>query len=251
MGGGQSVDPDLRASLIVGVAAASLSLLVGFVARVDLLALFFRALLFALVFGGGTYGLLLLVRRFLPELFESSEGEPLAEGDPLSQTAFVGEESADGELGTEVDIVLGPDEDDAYLVASGSGPDDEGSAPKTGGSARALARGEESEEAEDVEMEQEGAVSLVEAGIPASSSRNGAAMPARSSTEGEELDILPDLDSLTDSFIAPDSPSSAGISSSPRNTASKSSRKSSGTDGADPADLAKAVRTLLKRDQKG
>jgi hypothetical protein len=73
----------------------------------------------------------------------------------------------------------------------------------------------------------------------------------------DELDVLPDLDGFTDSFTASEF-SSGGSSNGdraermpavPSGGGSRSSR--TGQEGADPAALAQAVRTILKRDQKG
>ncbi len=83
--------------------------------------------------------------------------------------------------------------------------------------------------------------------------------PAAARAEGlEDLDVLPDLDALSDSFSAP---RSGEVAAAVREDSASGSyaRAALGGDAAlggaqrdtDPALLAQAVRTLLKRDQKG
>jgi hypothetical protein len=74
-------------------------------------------------------------------------------------------------------------------------------------------------------------------------------MGPRPSVALDELDVLPDLDSLTDSFVASsgDIVTNDDVAGSP----SPYAAGSAGSDKGDPALLAKAVQTLLRRDQKG
>jgi hypothetical protein len=78
----------------------------------------------------------------------------------------------------------------------------------------------------------------------------------RRSVGFDDLDILPDLDGFSDSFTA--SEFAAGGASGERTDSSRpvlpegpSSARQGPASGMDPASLAQAVRTILKRDQKG
>ena len=69
----------------------------------------------------------------------------------------------------------------------------------------------------------------------------------------DDLDVLPDLESYSDSFTASD----FALGGPPSNNNTKGyvghggSAARPGQEGLDPAALAQAVRTILKRDQKG
>ena len=59
-----------KPSAYVGGGAFLLSSLIGILGKVPFGTLFFRGLLWGVVFGGLAFGADLLLRRFLPELFE-------------------------------------------------------------------------------------------------------------------------------------------------------------------------------------
>jgi hypothetical protein len=241
------VNADLRASLIAAGTAAVLSSLIGLIAGVGLLALVLRALIGGLFFGAAVYGLILLAKRFLPGLLSASEGD--------ETPAFQGPEPS---RGARVDIVL-PGEG---LEPIGQG---EGGGGSFGRAAGALDGGMSAEEASL--LEPDGLVSETEAAIPPSagraSSEEGASSGIlgssqagqqasdsghRPSSNFEDLDVLPDLEGFTDTFAA----SEFGAKAAEARPAATSSQASSGSrDGMDPAALAQAVRTILKRDQKG
>ena len=254
MGGGLSVESDLRASLVVGAVAAGLSLLVGLLSRVDFLPLLVRALVFGIVFGGLGWAVLYFLRRYLPDLFDDGARSSAEPAGFETEAADGGGGETGSVLGSEVDIVLGPDDDEALLATGGEhGSGREGTAsPARAG--RGPAVGAEVEDAEDVDMEDDGAPSLIEPAVRSvESAPMGAAMPARASMGVDELDILPDLDSLSESFVGAGGDHDTGSSFASTESGSNESRgRTGGTGaGADPAALALAVRTLLKRDQKG
>ena len=234
------MDKDLRVSLVAAGAAALLSALIGVIAGVAFLALFFRALLGGLLFGGAVYGCILLLRKNLPGLFEAKGDESGAQGQAM---------------GAGVDIVL-PEEAvsaEAYSPIDSAAGFDESPSPRR----RATAGEGEEEAAELAPLDED---SLLEPERPqrTESTRESAAREASGRDRGpssgfEDLDVLPDLEGFSDAFT------SAEFSSSRDGTQGngdetnyhKNSGSRSGQEGLDPAALAQAVRTILKRDQKG
>ena len=78
----------------------------------------------------------------------------------------------------------------------------------------------------------------------------------RPSAGFDDLDVLPDLEGFSDSFTASEFASGGSSSTASQGGASYAGSASSsgsrqGQEGLDPAMLAQAVRTILKRDQKG
>jgi hypothetical protein len=239
------VDRDLRASLLAACSAAALSALVGIIAGVGFLALVLRAIVGGLVIGAAAYGGIALVKRMLPGFLEST-GTVGPEQD-LDSTAAP-------EMGANVDIVLPGDSPEAespepvaYVSAAEPADASEGAA---------LAENASSEEEADL-LEPEDSSFGAEAAIPIESAQDGG---RRTSAGFDELDVLPDLDGFSDSFTASEFASGgAGSERSEGATpASVMSASSSGASAArmgqgnlDSVALAQAVRTILKRDQKG
>lgn len=265
------MDTDLRASLIASGAAAILSMLVGVISGVGFLAIVLRALAGGIVFGAVVYGAFFLFRRFLPEMFSSGDGAET--GEPV--------------VGGTVDIVLqgeGPEETlgagqgltDLDSAAIGTGTDLEAGLasnlvgtpePAQQRSARspvppAPARGRqpavlaaEEEEAEDVSpfageslIDGDGSEEGEAEAFPQPQPSARASL-ARSSDGLDDLDVLPDLESLSEGFPS----SMGGGGPAPAHEFPESDHRPS--DGGrrgdtDPAMLAQAVRTLLKRDQE-
>jgi hypothetical protein len=240
------VDADLRASLFVALGAAVLSALVGVIAGVEFIWIVLRALLFGAVMGAAALGAVRLVRSVLPGLVPDRPGEAVEKADSIFSAG-----AEEPMTGTRVDIVLpggeaGPGA--AEAVEPGAGETEAESADRI-------------DEAEFASLEAEADQGTAsDAGLAdgrESAPGAAAAVPAQpeaSSREArpegiEDLDVLPDLDGFTDSFAAAEfSSSGGGAQAQARPEAGSSSRSS---DGLDPASLAKAVRTILKRDQKG
>jgi len=245
------MESDLRVSLIAGATASALSALVGLFSRVGILALLFRALIMGLFIGGLAFGAFLLIRRFLPELFLADGGSAGAlDGDDLDPGIM---DEGPPLRGSAVDIVL-----DDEGVGEGQGIDSETSFPLAGRrsaepeeepSVLPLIGGaeEELEEAEAVDAEPVAAMQT-----PRPPSPSFGALPGRVAEGVDDLDVLPDLETLTGSF-ADSVPSSVSYATGGDASGDSGPRRPTGkgADGADPAALALAVRTLLKRDQKG
>lgn len=269
------MEKDLRASVLAASASAALSALIGVIAGVGILTLLLRALAFGLVVGAGAYGCITLLRSMVPEvltpLADQDEAElPAAEAAPAPQEPLAG---------ANLDIVLPGDEASLDILAPGADAFEPAAlgegAISSAQEARPEARGraeprpearaavrasagipspvEELEEASLLEPES-GSGSAAEPAIPANADFD---KDRRSSVGFDELDMLPDLDGFTDSFTA--SEFASGGSSGNRAEAERpmpssgasSQARSGAAAGMDPAEMAKAVRTILKRDQKG
>jgi hypothetical protein len=252
------VDRDLRASLVAACAAAALSALVGIIAGVGFLILVLRAIMGGLLMGAAVYGGILVVKRSLPGLLDSEN--------PPGQESGI-ESLAVPEMGGNVDIVL-PGEGAEPFVASpdtiaaemaqGAGLQDSESLLDNPEPKIAKSEAEDVEEMADNDepslLEPEEAAYESEAAIPGDA---GGESGRRSSVGFDELDVLPDLDGFSDSFTA--SEFSSGGSSAGRSDGQSSAAVPGRTSPAprdahgnvDSVALAQAVRTILKRDQKG
>ena len=261
------MEKDLRASVIAAIAAATLSALIGIFAGVGFLILLLRALACGVLVGAAVYSCLLLLRKMVPELLT-----PIAETEePFDQRGRLdgSEEGAEAQAaavpqpGANLDIVLPGDDAEPGIFVHGAEAFVPAPAPLSGASAprqsAAHARAAFSsappsavEELDDANLLEPEADSGVEPVIPTNSAleRDGR------DTGFDDLDILPDLDGFSDSFAA--SESAAGKVSGEGADASRpvlseglSSTRQGPASGMDPASLAQAVRTILKRDQKG
>jgi len=212
--------------------------MVAVFSRVPFGPLLLRALLSGVGFAGLSYGAIRALRHFLPELFDDS--------------ARPAEHGSDGVLGSVVDIVLpGGDEEHSEAAHQTDRADSMPSASAFQGGLDVLAASVDSGEIER-EVADLRADALV-ASDPADTSSGGSVAP-RPSVGLDELDTLPDLDGFSDSFAE----GSADGSDAPAATASRfmgvsDSMPTAGSPdpGKDPVVLAKAVQTLLRRDQKG
>jgi len=234
----------LRSSIVAAGTAALLSALVGILSRVGLGALLLRALLGGLAFGALAYGGLFLARRLLPGLDSAAAG---AGGD-------------EGGLGRSVDIVLPGEAPEELVSAEPLEGEPAERAPAAGRhpakaadeepAAFARRRRDEPEEVEEIDEAPEELVSL----IGPEDQGPGAAVPRSESPSAasvDDLDILPDLDGFSDSFAPAEFQSVEGGGGPAAHSASAGAPRGGGSGSLDPAQLAQAVRTILKRDQKG
>jgi hypothetical protein len=233
------VDADLRASLFVALGAAALSALVGAFAGVVFIWIVFRALIFGAVMGAAALGSAWLVRRVLPGLIPDRRGEG-REGAESIFSAGAPEQA----VGARVDIVLpgGESEDEVEEAEPEDAEGEDGVLLER--DAADSGRGQ----AEEVSLiDEEESSAGAAAAIP--SPQAGADRDARPEAI-DDLDVLPDLDGFTDSFAAAEFSSSGGAAAAAQARPEEPGSTRS-SDGLDPASLAKAVRTILKRDQKG
>ena len=222
-----------RLAGLFAAAAFVLSSVTGIVARNAVGTIALRAVLLAVVFCGLGVGLQFVVKKFLPEL----TGAPVA---PAGERA----------PGSTIDIVL-PEESPL-----GAGRADDASSPEAPFEA-ALTR-EQEEEAGPVESLEEAGdqgIAVPEAPTDVSEVEESAAVaapdqPVREtvSQHSSSVDALPDIGSLEALGPAP------GRSRAPRRAGSGASAEQAMRSLAvqeDPSTLARAIRTVLKREDKG
>jgi len=223
-----------------GIGAASgflLSLLIGLFSGNPFGTVLLRALLLALLFAGFGIGAQVVLGRFLPEI----AGVPAAGGETAPK---------------KVDIVL--PEENPHAAAPGVRVAEPGGTTEDGvAEAQALAEGGRTEEDGDVEAmpsdlpppgPDEEAASVEEAVEGPAPKPAAAAEPVRPRTETDRprgAGPLPTLDSLGGAFGS--SPKRAAGASKSRADAGMTGQLG----GEDPATIARAIRTVLKKDEKG
>lgn len=206
---------EIRIPVIAASAAFVLSIVTGLFARVGAGTLFLRALLFAALFGAGAFFIGVLARRFLPETFEE-------ETDAVS---------SDDRIGTKIDIVLPGGESASDVPHEMEEVFDQGAV-----------------ETEMGRLEEEVESIRAEPLLPAENERlSDAGGPARPIVSPEDLDILPDLEGFSESFS--EIPSAENGGAEAPQTFGSSSRSSA--EDSNATLYAKAIHTILQKDQKG
>jgi len=232
---------DLKPGIIASATAFVLSFLIGIVSGAGILIVLLRALVFALVFFGLVFLAVFLLRNFMPELMpgaESNDSDQDMENDGISM-------DGDGAVpGTMVDLSIGGDDEDdlaPFLDAADqvnektvrAGMDQKGEDDYTG---KGL-----------VGSERRGTDGFM---ARAASVETVAEVPAKPPELIGDVDALPALDTFADSFVSP-----IGVEEgegSNRSSASPSNSTGSGAGGDFKAkEMAMAIQTILKRDQKG
>lgn len=213
---------DIRVMIIAAACAAVLSALTGVLCQVAFGALLLRALLSGAAFAALAAGALFIARKFTPELFG---------GAPARETIV----PSVGEPDHRLNIVL-PGETDAESPEAESLPP--APEPKIAG------------EADLRDLERDAQEIGTDTLVPTETAEVGEQpkATARPPASFSDLDVLPDLDGLSDSFTAAageDVDAGEPMDRDPISTTGAS------RDGVDAAAMASAVRTLLKRDQKG
>jgi hypothetical protein len=195
--------------------AFCLSFLFGLIGGVGFGTIILRAFLGALLFGCLGFGAEILLRRLLPELFVPA-----------------------GETGTVVDIT--EPETNPYERSSGDDLVEEAGDPDGGETSQAA---QAFEDADDLVEEIEE--------IPHSETDTAAqanAQPADNVEAGENFDALPDVGELDASFAAAGEDAAGGVLAK---TSGGNSKAAAITEDQNPALLAKALQTVLKRDNEG
>ena len=235
-----------RVGLIAATAAFILSFLLGIFSGALFWVLLVRAVGFALLFFILVMGARWLLSQFVPELLNPSEVDAEEEKADSADHA-----PGEDHLGKLVDVSV----------------DDE-STMETGGGFSVESPGREAEEEEEfaLGLDQQGQDGYTgEAGEDTGSVHPATTTAALPSGSVEDIDVLPDLESLSDSFISPvtegmdngednDTSMSGTYTKSgvPISGGSRGSGKTpKGGDSFDPQEMAKAIQTILKRDQKG
>jgi len=207
-------------SLISAAVAFILSFLIGLLSGAAFLAVLLRALSFSVAFFVLSFVAYWLLARYIPELL-SPEGD----GTDSDQE---GRESEATAIGARVDVSVGDDED--YTGSENPSPDDAEE------NTVALDQNDKDGYTEDVL-------------VSSASAPSTGAVPALPAGYRDDVDVLPDLDGMSDSFVSPIADESTG------NDHPGTPRKQRGAGGDsgsfDSHEMAAAIQTLLKRDQKG
>lgn len=235
-----------RVGLIAATAAFIISFLLGVFSGALFWVLLVRALGFALLFFILVMGAHRLLSQFTPELLNPSEASVDEATADLAENT-----QRDGHLGKLVDLSV---DDDSTPESAVLFPSERESQTGEGGEEFALGLDQQGQDGYTEETREEmGSIHSI---------TTTAALPSGSV---EDIDVLPDLESLSDSFISPlmdDTDHGEGNDSSISGTYTKSGvpisggfsgpgKTPKGGDSFDPHEMAAAIQTILKRDQKG
>lgn len=227
----------IRVFIVFGIAAFSLSFILGIFARADFFMLLLRALLAGIFSSGLSIAAYFILDNFLPEFFNSEDSQ-IDAGMDRAQS------------GKAVDIVLDDDEAaremasvqrKAELFRNPFGDAPESRKSSLEGDAESL-KDDPILLKEESENESDDDTSSLPIAVQ------------------NDLDVLPDLEGLSDTFIQPlqgdsDFSSDDRLKSAYQDlneTPTQSTTRSSGSsDGRDTETIVKAVRTLMARDKKG
>ncbi len=198
-----------KAVIFVGVGATAIALLAGLIGGVAFGTVVLRALLGGLFFAAAAMGVQLLVRRFLPELLEAFGDSP------------------PGDLGRHVDMVVDEDVDLLTPVEEPSFLDEE-------------AEDQEDRDMEEVSEDSEEGGELVEevTEVGSEEAAESSVPPRVPDVDVSSVDKLPDLDGFVDSFQDEGTveivDEDEGVSM---------------PGGQDAQTIAKAIQTVMKRDE--
>ena len=221
---------NFKASSIAAGAAFILSLLVGAISGVGFLMLILRAFIFAVAFFGFTCLVFWLLAQFMPELLSGGEDDL---GFPVS--------------GSRVDISLGDESvtgafpsDNSELI------DDIAGRPSTSAKAASPLLDQDGNAGYNDEGEVDGELEFVD---------DGQILGTGSGMSGRREDTLPDMDSLTEASSGNTADAintdDIGFNSSGPVRPKSSSKKADMAGDFNPKELAQAIQTVLKRDEKG
>ncbi len=261
---------------VCAAGAFLVSLVIGLIAGNPFGAVFFRALLFAVIFAGLGAGLRVVVKRYLPELVATNESTSgaAASGHAADSASRYAADSAsryaaDSDMrGAAVDIVLPEDEGLRRHAYAGLSRADR-TAP---GESIDADSDTDAEQAMDAELMDEDSTSQAEAQAlgdladelaeelpPAPDGRpaEAAAEELGPADESPRSSFAGDLDSLPDLAALEPSPGQGLVPGSARPTRFSTTPERPGDavrdnlSGQNPATLARALRTVLKKDEKG
>jgi hypothetical protein len=204
--------------------AFCISFLFGLISGVGFGTMFLRAFLGAIIFGGLGFGADFVLRRFLPEMF-ASDGENGGIPDVTASDINPHDQSTDDNFVAEAGE---PDGESAFRISN---------------------QVSENEESDDLVEEIE---ELPHSEASTSAAAQADVQPAGSETAEtiEDLDVLPDVGELNASFAAGADDVNEGVLAKTGDSGG-SGKAAAFTEDQNPAILAKALRTVLKRDNEG
>lgn len=232
----------MKTVLFSASGAAVLAFISGLFGRVTFGAMLLRSLFWAGVFGIFSLGVYMLLQKMVPELFEE-RAEPESE----FQDGEEKDEEISSEKGSNLNIVLeGDDPALDNVISDDDGEREEGEGLEDGN--------EFVEEIQAVDDESENEESAEDDGEKVSAFSSSSA--DRNQTDDEDVrdrgavsdvDTLPDLEDFSDSFES--------VAASQDSSDHFTEKSQEGVDllgeQHDPATVAKAVRTIIGRDQEG
>jgi len=214
----------IKVCSIVAGGAFLLSFIAGIIGGAGFIAILFRAIIFAALAFGFATGAGFLINRFLPELMEASSSFDSERPDAMNEESG----SELDHLGGTVDVSVGGDTDELLDYVASAGEESAETANSSSG------------------LDQESEGGYTEGGGMSVT----AATAARPPDLIGDVDVLPDLEGLSDSFVTPITVGdSDNRSESRKPSVSASAQGSSGQ--FDSKEMAMAIQTILKRDQKG
>jgi len=231
---------DIKLSIISAAAAFAVSFLIGLLSGTGFLFLLFRAVIFAIIFfilSGAAYW---TISTFLPDLLSSEsapqEGDEFAPGSRVNLSVGEGDdteiETSELYANTDGRFDSSQNDDDAaeleeFTQNNGYGAE---------GTENRIGMDQKAEAAYTGQSDESGKSSLT------------GAKPALPTMLSGDVDVLPDLESLSDSFISP----ITEVESEKGSVKTHSTAKAAvGGDTFDMKEMASAIQTILKRDQKG
>jgi hypothetical protein len=248
-----------RTAAIFAAAALALSFLVGIFAGNPFLTVIFRAILLAAAFAAIGVGFAFVVKRYLPELVSPPAAAPAASGDAEGHSVDITlpEESPDSAVmeaeEPEEAESLDVGEPAAYRAAESAEEVEELESPSSGIRTSAT---EGVDEVEDMAASVE-PIESMEPIVETAENPGGESHPAlkRTALGGiDSLESLPDFGDLGN-FTSPGKSASAHPAPSPKTERVRPRRPAEAAQGnlaeEDPESLAKAIRTVIKRDERG
>src|SRR6056297_2299463 len=245
--------PNIKVILWSAGSAAVIALVAGLFGRVAFFDLLLRVFLGGAAFGLFGAGISLLLMRFVPELFEQQESE---EDGFTVATSEAEEKENPAQQGNNLNIVLDGDEY-SYGDTAESTTGSEAESGQFGEDEEQF--GEEVSNTDDQSAlgEQAEADTANSSEAPLSPERSAVEKPSEDSANYQnfenlgDVDTLPDLDEFSDSFQSVAAAQDAENESNGGGGYSSTDSVDIMGDEQDPATVAKAVRTIIGRDQEG
>lgn len=234
-----------RAIIISVCSGFILSFIIGLVAGVSLGIILLRACIFAILFGGLSFGIGVIFQRFLLDSSDLDGGSEIPSGGPR-QGSIVDLSVGDEPL---VEDENGPDFYVRKEVTSHKTPDREGDYEESHGSTGAASHGKEgahSVATRTTEQEQFRPISL---GTSAGNGGGSAAPGIGSMMTSNSEDVLPEIgDIAMPSSDSGDDISSGGMELAIGNGMETSQGRGNSATSEDSSTIAQAIRTVLARD---
>ena len=95
----KNISIEFKSMIFFGLFAFLLSFLSGIIARVGFGSVLLRSLILGLVFAGLGYGIIIIFKKYVPEVFSALQHMNKAQGDDISDLGFHGEKKSAGTAG--------------------------------------------------------------------------------------------------------------------------------------------------------